>query len=56
MTQSELRPPGGQQRHRPPLCSVLTPSGMEHLERDPRSEDEEEDYQEEEVDPRIQVG
>lgn len=29
---------------------------MEQLERDPRSEDEEADYDEEEVDPRIQVG
>lgn len=55
-------PPGGQQRERLPLCSAVTsflprpPAGMEQLERDPRSEDEEAEYEEEEVDPRIQVG
>lgn len=55
-------PPGGQQRERLLLCSAVTsflpppPAGMEQLERDPRSEDEEAEYEEEEVDPRIQVG
>lgn len=55
-------PPGGQQRERLPLCSAVTsflpppPAGMEQLEGDPRSEDEEAEYEEEEVDPRIQVG
>lgn len=55
-------PSGGAQRQPLPLCSAATSllppptTGMEQLERDPRSEDEEADYDEEEVDPRIQVG
>lgn len=55
-------PPGRTQRQRLPLCSAVTPflppptTSMEQLERDPRSEDDEADYEEEEVDPRIQVG
>lgn len=53
-------PPGVPQRQQLPLCSAVTPflppptTGMEQLERDPRSEDDEADYEEEEVDPRIQ--